>query len=235
MWDNSFMSDCVNSIAIDGPAASGKSTIALLLAQELGYHFFDTGLMYRAVTWAALDQGIPITDEAAVTHLAETLDLDQRPPTVDDGRTVDVIINGKDVTWNMREPQVDANVSNVAAYPEVRKELGERQKEIGQRGQVVMVGRDIGTVVLPNACLKIFLDASTEERARRRYAEAQDWGESSDFEQVLAHLIERDRIDTTREVAPLIVAEDAEIINSDGMTVGEVLAACLALVHKNFT
>src|SRR5262245_29639615 len=156
-------------IAIDGPAASGKSTLGLRLAEALGYLFFDTGLMYRAVTWLALQRGMNIREEASVTALAQGMQIDVRPASKSDGRASDVLVDGRDITWETRLPEVDANVSVVAAYRGVRRAMSEQQRRIGRRGRVVMVGRDIGTVVLPEADLKIYLDASTHERARRRH------------------------------------------------------------------
>ena len=156
-------------IAIDGPAASGKSTLGLSLAKALGYLFFDTGIMYRAITWLALKLDIDLSDEAKVTALAEQTQIDIAPASKEDGRVSDVLIAGRDITWETRLPDVEAYVSAVSAYRGVRAALSQQQRRIGQRGKVVMVGRDIGTVVLPEANLKIYLDASAEERARRRY------------------------------------------------------------------
>ena len=140
-----------STIAIDGPAASGKSTIGGLLAERLGYLYFDTGVMYRAVTWAVLAQGVAVEDEAGVTALAERLQIDVVRPTVDDGRQYTILADGQDVTWQIRRPEVDRGVSPVSAYAGVRAALTAQQRRIGQRGQIVMVGRDIGTVVLPEA------------------------------------------------------------------------------------
>lgn len=217
-------------IAIDGPAASGKSTIGLRLANALSYLFFDTGVMYRAVTWLALERGIDVRDEAAVTVLAEEAQIDVAPASQSDGRTCDVLVNGQDITWETRSPQVDANVSIVAAYRGVRKSLSQQQRRIGQRGRVVMVGRDIGTVVLPDADLKIYLDATAEERARRRYEETLARGGNADYEEILRIVRERDRIDSTRDVAPLKAAEDAIVVDSDKLTADEVFKQILALV-----
>jgi cytidylate kinase len=216
-------------IAIDGPAASGKSTIGKRLADELGYLFFDTGLMYRAVTWLALQRGLDLADEAAVTALAESVPIEVQPASQPDGRSCDVIVEGVDITWETRRPEVDANVSAISAYPGVRHALSAQQRRIGQRGQVVMVGRDIGTVVLPDADLKIYLDAIAEERARRRYDEIVARGESADYDEILAKVIERDRIDSTRDVAPLKVAEDAIVVDSDKLSAEEVFQQILAL------
>lgn len=220
------------TIAIDGPAASGKSTLGMRLAAELGYLYFDTGVMYRAVTWAALSRNVPLQDEAAITALAEALGIDVRPPSILDGRGYDVIVDGQDVTWELRRPEVDANVSLVSTYPGVRAELTNKQRRIGQRGKVVMVGRDIGTVVLPEAGLKIYLDASVEERARRRYEEQLKRGEEANFESILAAMRKRDKTDSTRQIAPLRPADDAEIVNSDGLDEEQVLKKVLALIPQ---
>ncbi len=218
-----------NIIAIDGPAASGKSTLGRKLADSMGYLFFDTGVMYRAVTWGALQRGLKIGDEAAVTHLAETAQIDVRPPSQEDGRACDVLLDGVDITWETRRPDVEANVSPVSAYRDVRKALASQQRRIGLRGRVIMVGRDIGTVVLPEADLKIYLDASAEERARRRHKEIIQRGEQADYEQVLAGVRGRDAIDSTRAFSPLRAAEDAVILDSDNMDADQVFAKVQAL------
>lgn len=227
---NHIASQLPSIIAIDGPAASGKSTIGLRLANALGYLFFDTGVMYRAVTWLALEKGIDVKDEAAVTALAEEAQIDVAPASKSDGRLCDVLVSGRDITWETRGRRVDANVSIVAAYRGVRKALSQQQRRIGQRGKIVMVGRDIGTVVLPEADLKIYLDASAEERARRRYEEIRARGGNTDYEAILRRVVERDRIDSTRDVAPLRAAEDAIVLDSDQLTADEVLEQILALV-----
>jgi cytidylate kinase len=219
----------VSTIAIDGPAASGKSTLGLRLAQELGYLFFDTGVMYRAVTWLMLQRGIDVDNEAAVTALAEQALIDVRPASQADGRLCDVIVDGQDVTWETRRPEVEAKVSQVSAYAGVRRALTLQQRRIGLRGRVVMVGRDIGTVVLPEADVKIYLDASAEERARRRYLEILGRGGQANYDEILAKVIARDQIDSTRAIAPLRPAEDAIIINSDGMDANQVYEKVRAL------
>lgn len=211
-----------NIIAIDGPAASGKSTLGRHLADSLEYLFFDTGVMYRAVTWIALERGIDVHNRAAVTALAESTSIDVLPASKSDGRACDVLVGGKDITWETRRPEVDANVSIVSAYGGVRRAMSEQQRRIGQRGKMVMVGRDIGTVVLPEADLKIYLDASVQERARRRYNEIEARGEEADYEDILAKVQERDRIDSTRDVAPLKAAKDAVVINSDQLSADQV-------------
>jgi cytidylate kinase len=216
-------------IAIDGPAASGKSTLGRILADRLGYLFFDTGVMYRAITWLALNHDMNLRDEENITRLAEEAQIDIRPPSINDGRALDILIGGRDITWEARASDVDANVSVVSAYAGVRRALSAKQRRIGLRGSVVMVGRDIGTVVLPEADLKVYLDASTEERAKRRYNEIIQRGEGADYEEILKKVIERDRIDSTRAVAPLRPAEDSVILDSDHMTVDEVVAHVLEL------
>jgi cytidylate kinase len=216
-------------IALDGPAASGKSTLGRRLADALGYLFFDTGVMYRAITWIALQRKMDLRDEAAITELAQNAQIDIRPPSKNDGRACDVIIAEKDVTWDMRGENIDANVSVVSAYAGVRKALSEQQRRIGLRGKVVMVGRDIGTVVLPEADLKVYLDASAEQRAKRRYDEMIARGDKADYDEILRMVIERDHIDSTRAVAPLRPAGDAVIIDSDKLDADEVFAHVMKL------
>lgn len=219
-----LMPDVPSIIAIDGPAASGKSTIGKRLADDLGYLFFDTGVMYRAVTWSALQRGVDVHDEAAATRLAEEMSIDVAPASKSDGRACDVIVEGRDVTWETRRPEVDANVSIVSAYAGVRLAMGSQQRRIGLRGRIVMVGRDIGTVILPEADLKIYLDASAEERARRRFAEIIARGGEADYAEILAKIHARDRIDSTRSVAPLRPADDAVIVDTEGLSADEVFA-----------
>ncbi len=219
-------------IAIDGPAASGKSTVGRNLAEWLGYLYFDTGLMYRAVTLAALKRSIDFENEHAITQLAEEVRIDVTRPSIENGRSYDVLLDGEDVTKEIQQPEVDEHVSTVSAYPGVRRALTVQQRRIGLQGKVVMVGRDIGTVVLPEADLKVYLDASAEERARRRYQEYIGRGETASLDQILESMRNRDRIDSTREVAPLKPAEGAEIINTDGLTVKQVLSQLKQLVEK---
>lgn len=210
-------------IAIDGPAASGKSTIGGLLAERLGYIYLDTGVMYRAVAWAALDRRIDIDDEAAVTKLARRVQIDVLTPSLDDGRQYTVMCDGCDVTWAIRTPEVDRAVSPVSVYPGVRAAMTAQQRRIGLAGHVVMVGRDIGTVVLPEADLKIYLDAAVEERARRRLLERQARGEPAVYEQVLAIVRRRDEIDSQRATAPLRPASDAVIVDSTYLDIAGVM------------
>jgi cytidylate kinase len=210
-------------IALDGPAASGKTTIGRMLAARLGYLFFDTGVMYRAVALAAYQTGVDPADEAAVSELAEQIAIDVQPSADEDGRTSTVLLDGDDVSWAIREPVVDASVSIVSAYARVRAAMVAQQRRIGLRGKVVMVGRDVGTVVLPEAELKIYLDASLEERARRRYAELQSRGGTQTLQEVQAGLAQRDEVDTGRALSPLRPAEDAVIIDTTARTPEEIL------------
>lgn len=220
-------------IAIDGPAGSGKSTIGKLLAEYFDYLYFDTGVMYRAVTFSAQQREINIYDEIEVTRLAEELPIDVRPPTVADGRNCDVLIGTEDVTTRIHTPVVDSQVSIVSTYPGVRAALGKKQRQIGLRGKVVMVGRDIGTVILPEADLKIYLDASVEVRARRRYDELLKRGEDVNYDSILAMLKERDRIDSTRDVAPLKIADDAVVICTDELNIQDVFEKIRLLAERS--
>lgn len=223
---------CMKTIAIDGPAGSGKTTLGKRLADEFGYLFFDTGVMYRAITWLALQRGISLQDETALMELAWQADIDVLPPSQSDGRSSDVIIDGQDLTWEIRRAEVEANVSVVSAYPGVRQALSTQQRRIGLRGKVVMVGRDIGTIVLPEAELKIYLDASVEERARRRFNELRMRGEYADLEEILKAMRQRDQIDSTREIAPLRPAPDAVILNSDKLDADQVVQYVKALIEN---
>jgi cytidylate kinase len=187
--------------------------------------------MYRAVTWAALARGVAIQDEAGVTALAENLQIDVVRPTVDDGRQYTVLADRRDVTWGIRAPKVDRGVSPVSAYAGVRAALTAQQQRIAQKGRIVMVGRDIGTVVLPDADLKIYLDATLEARIERRYQEVVARGETADYAVVQDSVRKRDEIDSHRTLAPLRPAEDAVVIDTTPLNVGQVLERVLALVN----
>lgn len=220
-----------STIAIDGPAAAGKSTIGGLLAERLGYLYLDTGAMYRAVTWVALERGVDIGDEQAVTALARIMRIAITRPTVDDGRQYTVLADGEDITWQIRRPEVDSHVSRVSAYPGVREVLTEQQRSIARQGRVVMIGRDIGTVVIPDADLKVYLDASVEERARRRYLELLERGDEAGYDDTLSAMKRRDRIDSDRAVAPLKAAEDAIRVNTDNLSIDEVLSVVEGIIE----
>jgi cytidylate kinase len=222
------------TIAMDGPAASGKSTVGRLLAEKLDYIMLDTGFMYRAVTLAALNAGLDLEDETAVTQLATTLNLDvQSAAGHEDGRHYTALLNGEDITWDLRTPQVDANVSLVSSYLGVRQEMVKRQRKFGLRGNIVMVGRDIGTVVMPDAPLKLYFTASAEERARRRWRDRQAQGHPDSFEAILADVKRRDDFDSHRQHSPLKPADDAIIIDTTGLSVEEVVDNIIAKLSVN--
>lgn len=212
-------------IAIDGPVASGKSAVGKRLAERLGYLFFDTGLMYRALTYLALRSGIAVTDVAALAAFAERTEIDLRPPAPDerDGRDATVLAAGEDITAGLRSSEVEANVSPVAAVPAVRAVLTAAMRRVGLRGRVVMVGRDVGTAIVPEADAKIFLTASAETRAQRRYAEVSARGEDRSYADILANLAERDRLDSSRQTAPLRAADDAAQIDTTGLSLDAVV------------
>jgi cytidylate kinase len=223
-----------NVIAIDGPAASGKSTLGFLLAERLGYIYLDTGSMYRALTLAAIRAGIDIDDEPAMTRLAMDTIIDVRPfQGEEDGRHYSVFLDGEDVTWKIRKPEVDAAVSKVSSYPAVRRQMVLQQRRFASRGNVVMVGRDIGTVVVPEASLKLYLTASPQERAQRRWLDRQRQGHHADYEAILADVIRRDAFDAGREHSPMRPAADAVQIDTTGKQVENLLDAILLLVAED--
>jgi len=201
-------------VAIDGPAGAGKSTLGELLARRLGFLYFDTGVMYRALALAALRRGVAPEDEAAMAALAHDLDIDIRTPTVDDGRQYTVLVDGVDVTWDLRLPEVERIVSLAASYPAVRKVLRARQRAIGLRGRVVMVGRDIGSIVLPDARLKIYLDASLRARAERRETQLRERGQRTDLAAIRADVARRDALDSH----VMQQADDAISLSSDALS-----------------
>ena len=213
-----------DTITIDGPAGAGKSTLGELLARRLGYLYFDTGVMYRALTWAALRHGVDPGDELAAAALARDLDIDIEPPAVADGRQYTVRVDGQDATWDLRRPEVDRQVSLVARHPAVREILRARQRAIGLRGQVVMVGRDIGTIVLPEARLKIYLQASQHARATRRAAELRARGYAADLAEIQAELARRDALDE-HVMAP---APDALVLTNEALLPSEEVDLILA-------
>ncbi len=217
-------------IAIDGPAASGKSTIGLKLAQHYGNLYLDTGSMYRALTLAAQEQELDLHDETDLVNLAHSLDLAIVPAgDHDDGRHYTVMLDGRDVTWDIRAPEVDAAVSLVSSYQGVREEMVRRQREYAERGSVIMVGRDIGTVVVPDAPIKLYVTASAEERARRRWLDRSEHGHPDELAAILADVERRDAIDSTRTHSPLRVADDAIEVDTTGRAVDDVVAE---LIHR---
>lgn len=220
------------TIAIDGPAGAGKSTIGALVAERLGYIFLDTGAMYRAIALAALKNGVDPDDTERLAKLARESRITIGPPTVRDGRAYTVLCDGADVTWDIRSREVDRTVSQVARVPAVRDIMVEQQRELARRGRVVMVGRDIGTVVLPDADCKIFLTASAAERAKRREEELRARGEVRPRQELLQEILGRDRMDSERKVAPLRTADDAVVMQTDGLSVGQALDKVLAIITR---
>jgi CMP/dCMP kinase len=221
-------------IAIDGPAGSGKSTVGEQLAQRLGYLYIDTGAMYRAVTWLALQKGIDVADGPALARLAQHAGIIIAHPHVDDGRQYTVTVDGQDVTWDIRNAQVTRVVSTVSAHKEVRTILITQQRQMAQQHDgTVMVGRDIGAVVLPNADLKIYLTASLQERARRRYSELVERMSENDptpprMEEVLADIQRRDEIDHDN----MRPADDAIVIVTDNLSVTQVLEVICSYLEE---
>jgi len=206
-------------IAIDGPVGAGKSTIARLLAQRLGFRYVDTGAMYRSVAWRAAALGIDLQAQEKVAQVARTLRLEFVPAP--EGQRV--VVDGMDVSDAIRSPEVSEGASVVSVYPEVRRAMVALQRRMGADGGVVMEGRDVGTVVFPDAEVKIFLDASLDERARRRYEELRAKGAAVSYDEVRVALLERDRRDVTRNHSPLRAAPDALVIDSTTLSVGEVV------------
>lgn len=211
-------------IAIDGPSGAGKGTLARTVAERLGYKHVDTGAMYRAVAWKAVQDGLPLDDDDIVSGLALQADIVQQ-----DGRTA---IDGHDVTGEIRTPAMDKAATSVARLPHVREALVRRFRELGAGGAVVMEGRDIGTVVFPDADLKFYIDASPEERARRRASDPAHTGGQGSLELVQSDIDARDKSDSTRSVAPLARANDAIYIDTTTMPIEEVVTQVLKLVEE---
>ncbi|MFY9174506.1 MAG: (d)CMP kinase [Peptococcia bacterium] len=214
-------------IAIDGPAGAGKSTIAKILADRLGYLYIDTGAMYRAVTLAAFRQGVPLFDEESLANLAQESRIELSRS--EDGNQ-QVFLNGDLVSEEIRQPLINQNVSLVAKLPKVRTALVHKQREMAENHNVVMDGRDVGTVVLPSADLKIFLTATLDERAKRRYKELLTKGFSESLEDVKAEMQERDKTDSTRNTSPLSVADDAITVDTTDKTLEEVVEIIVELL-----
>ena len=216
-------------IAIDGPVASGKSSVGRALAERLDLRFLDTGVMYRAVTWLALRRGVSVAEVSAVEKLAQDCSM-----TVDYGgsKSAAIIIDGHPLRQELTSGDVDRNVSAVAAASGVRRALVEQQRAIGTGGSIVMVGRDIGSVVLPHADVKLYIDASVEERARRRWRQQLDTDPAADYRETLADTIRRDELDSQRSDSPLTVADGAVVINTDTMDFAETVCAVVSAVRR---
>ncbi len=212
-------------IAIDGPSGAGKGTVARAIATALGYDHVDTGAMYRAVAWKAVHEGLPLHDDAQVTALAQRATLESGQGSV--------VIDGHDVTRAIRTPEIDKAAASVARLPGVREVLVARQRKLGERSRVVMEGRDIGSVVFPDAAVKVYLDASAEERARRRAGDpAHTGGQEGTLAGLQNDLQERDKSDSERPVAPLTLARNALYIDTTGMPVEQVVEMVLAVVKE---
>ena len=208
--------------------ATGKTSVGKMLSKKLEYRFLDTGIMYRALTWLALNKDLAIEDEASLGHLARdtVIRLKNQSDNV-------VLIDGQEIGDELRQPKVDRAVSLVARVPDVRVALVEQQRQIAKEGRIVAVGRDVGTVVLPQADLKLYLCASVNERARRRYAELGSHGYSVKYDQVLQDLQERDKLDTSRSHSPLRPAEDAIQLDTDGLSLDQVIDKIMELVGQD--
>ena len=213
----------INAVAIDGPAASGKTTVGAEAARRLGFAFLDTGIMYRAATLAAMERGIPASDGAALGAMVENLTME-----LDGDR---LIVDGADETDRLRTPAVDREAPEVSAHPAVRRALVPRQRRVAEMSPVVMVGRDICSVVLPDARVKVYLDASPEIRARRRAAQTGEPTDGADFKRALAEIVRRDATDSHRADSPLKPAAGATIIRTDNMTADEAADAIIKLAE----
>ena len=216
------------AIAIDGPAGAGKSSISKVVANELGYLYIDTGAMYRGVTWAVLDSHVDVKNQNDVEALLPTLDLTLEPTA----SACKVFVKGQDVTDLIRQQQINENVSTIASYKGVREYLVERQQAMAAIGGVILDGRDIGSVVLPDAELKIYLTASVDARAKRRWLEVQGTSNEQPLEDIKKNVESRDEMDKNRDESPLVCVEDAIIVDSSNMTFDETVEHILHLVQE---
>ena len=217
-----------SAIAIDGPAGAGKSTVAKIVARRLGYIYIDTGAMYRAVAWAVLERKVNLASERDIAELTRSLAIDLNYAD----NVLKVAVNGRDVTEEIRTPRVSQLVSEIAQIAAVRAAMLDLQRDMARVGGVVMDGRDIGTHVLPNADIKIFLTASIEERAKRRWLELKEKGFEINFEQLKQEIAHRDKMDSERTIAPLRQATDALFIDTSGMTVNEAAQAIISVSEE---
>lgn len=215
------------SVAIDGPAAAGKSTVAKIVAKKLGFTYLDTGAMYRAFTWYCLEKGVDCENEAACVNLIPEINIEMKPNNV-------VLCNGIDVTTAIRQPRVSGNVSYIASYKDIRLFLVEQQRNMAKNSSVIMDGRDIGTYVLPNAEIKIFQVATVETRAKRRYEENISKGIQCTYEEIEEDVRKRDRIDSGRAFAPLKPAEDSILLDTSLMGIEEVVNAIIKIITDKF-
>ena len=216
------------TIAIDGPAGAGKSSISKVVANEVGYLYIDTGAMYRGVTWAVLDSHVDVKNQNDVEALLPTLDLTLEPTA----SACKVFVKGQDVTDLIRQQQINENVSTIASYKGVREYLVERQQAMAAIGGVILDGRDIGSVVLPDAELKIYLTASVDARAKRRWLEVQGTSNEQPLEDIKKNVESRDEMDKNRDESPLVCVEDAIVVDSSNMTFEETVEHILHLVQE---
>ena len=216
------------AIAVDGPAGAGKSSISKVVANTLGYLYIDTGAMYRAVTWAVLDQDLNPDDQAQVESILPSLELTMEPSDA----SCKVFIKGRDVTGLIRQQAINDNVSKIASYKAVREYLVERQQAMAQVGGVILDGRDIGSVVLPDAELKIYLTASVEARAKRRWLEVKGTDNEQPLVEIQESVQNRDEMDKNRKESPLVCVEDAIVVDSSNLTFEETVAHILTLVQE---
>ena len=216
-------------ITIDGPVASGKTAVGRALARRIPARFLDTGMMYRAVTWATIQQNIDLNNKADLAELTKSLSIEV---ILEDGDQV-LKVDGADITDELRNSDIESNVSKISQVGAVRHELVDQQRAIASTGDIVMVGRDIGTVVIPDADLKIYLDASIQIRAKRRHDEMRRKGQRIDLEKLVEEIKTRDNMDSNREDSPLVSAEDAVIINTDRLRIDQVVNLILESIQKS--
>lgn len=221
-------------IAIDGPAAVGKSTIGKIIARELGFLYIDTGAIYRAITWKVLKNNINVYDEDTISNLVSNtyITIEKKNRNSLKGY-YNIFIDGEDVTEEIRSPKIDQNVSQIAKLPKIRKQLIYLQRKLAKKGNIIMEGRDIGSVILPQADIKLYFTASEEERIKRRYKELVDKGYNIDYKEVKKQIVQRDEIDSKRKYAPLIKAKDAILIDSTEKSIEEVKDKILKTIKKH--
>ncbi len=220
-------------IAIDGPAAVGKSTMGKLIARELDFLYIDTGAIYRAITWKVLKNNINVSDENIISNLvSDTCITIEKVDCKSLNDYCHIFVDGEDITEEIRNPKIDQNVSQIARLPKIRKQLIYLQRKLAEKGNIVMEGRDIGSVILPQSDIKFYFTASEEERIKRRYKELIDKGYSIDYEEVKKQIIQRDKIDSKRKSAPLIKAKDAILIDSTEKSIEEVKDNILKIIKK---
>lgn len=220
----------ISTIAIDGPVASGKTTVGMALSKELGYNFVDTGLMYRAVTWMSLFTGADLDNEKLVTEISRNINIDVKMDN--QSKESKIIVNGSDVTDQLRKRDVEAGVSIISGFSGVRSSMVDQQRKLASSGNIVMVGRDIGTVVVPDADLKIFLTASIEERSNRRHLEKTLAGELISLHQVREDTRRRDELDSGRSDSPLAIGSDAYVLETDDKDLGQVVQDIIHLIEN---